>query len=440
LGEQAGENPAPEVLENSTLLKDLRDRVEGWLRKNQQKQSTLAADCGVDAADLAHFLSGQRRLPAYALANLAAALGIDAARLLVQWEYSQCRRRLQEHGGAEEAPALSAKGRGWRLAQDAFASALRHLPGDGSVRVAARGPGTLADWPGAFLPLVVFVGDRREAPPNSPADLLAASASMGDLYYLPRLQLPPETEIRSDKTAVIATSESLRTLVQSKNLLIIGSPAANLMARTVNGGACFSFHVTSEALTQAKEFQKVLEPIRYLPGELERYAGVERATPAEIEWSRRRRHMIYGFARSGILDPVDYEGLRATATTAHSDFGVVTLCRHPWSDQHVAIMAAGLHGPATAAAIKLLSQENAFVGRPLGGVFRVHVPIDAPWEQRYYHLNPEWDTHEYSMAKYEAAVNEFSGTRQRELEGSLKFWNPNDVTALLGLVGSHTKA
>lgn len=97
-------------------------------------------------------------------------------------------------------------------------------------------------------------------------------------------------------------------------------------------------------------------------------------------------------------------------------------------------MAAGLHGPATAAAIKLLSQENAFADRPLGGVFRVHVPINAPWEQRYSHLNPEWDTHPYSVAQYEAAVKEFSRAHEKELEGQLKFWNPKDVDSLLKLV------
>lgn len=122
------------------------------------------------------------------------------------------------------------------------------------------------------------------------------------------------------------------------------------------------------------------------------------------------------------------------------DYGVVSLCRHPWSDEHVAIMAAGLHGPATAAAVKLLSQENAFVNRPFGGVFHVRVPKEAPWEERYHHLNPQWDTHEYSIAKYEAAVKEFTQERKKDLEGTLKFWNTEDVTSLLKLVGSHASA
>jgi hypothetical protein len=426
---------------DSEILQELRIQVEKWIRDNRQKQSNLAEQCGVTAADLAHFLSGKRPFPAYVLANLAIELKIDANRLLVRWELSQWARKRQEDSGGKTPGLLTNKELGWDRAMTAFKSLLKRLPSSTSVQPPSSGPRTLTDWPNAFFPLVVFVGDRREMPPQTPADLLAASASMGDLYYFPKLQLPPETEIRSDKTGVIAGSEGLRTLVQDKNLLIIGSPAANLMARTVNSGACFSFHVTLDASAQAEEFQKVLEPIRYLPGELERYAGgTNPVTPMETKWSRLRRYMIYGFARSGILDPVDYSGLRAVSTNKHSDYGVVTLCRHPWSEKHVAIMAAGLHGPGTAAAVKLLSQENAFLNRPLGGVFRVHVPTDAPWEERYKHLNPEWDSHPYSLESYASSVQQFADKYQKELEGQFKFWNPSSVQALLKLVSSGFEA
>ena len=210
-----------------------------------------------------------------------------------------------------------------------------------------------------------------------------------------------------------------------------------MMARVVNSGACFSFHANPEAIRQASDFQKLLHQNRYLPDELQRFAGVNSSTPSQIEWSRRRRHMIYGFARGGILDPVDYEGLRGTTTPAYKDYGVITLCRHPWSDNCVAILAAGLHGPATAAAIKLLSQPEVFVSRPLGGVFHVHVPIDAPWEDRYHHLNPEFETHEYTIESYASAVTKFVDTHPSELKSEFAFWNPSAVRRLLtGITGS----
>jgi hypothetical protein len=216
------------------------------------------------------------------------------------------------------------------------------------------------------------------------------------------------------------------------------------MARTINRGACFSFYAAKDALAQEAAFQKVLEPIRYLPGELEHYADIVRSTdptrsapeqtPEQKEWVRRRRYLIYAFARTGILDPVHYAGPRATATNAHSDYGVVSLCRHPWSENRVAIMVAGLHGPATAAAVKLLSQKDAFVRRPLGGVFRVNVPVDAPWEERYRHLSIDWDTHEYSIDEYASALQTFTKNHSGELDDQLKFWSPTDVSTLVDLV------
>jgi len=414
---------------DSPILVELREKIKQWCRTHGQKQSTFAANCGIDPADLGHFLSSKALLPPYALANLATQLEMDPMCLLVQSEISLCVRKLEEGADQQTSEISLNRHAGWKLARDAYAALLRSIPNDGQVAPHAVRPGTLVDWSKAFLPLVVFVGDRREAPPKTPADLLAASASMGDLYYLSRLSLPSDTEIRSDKTCVITSPESLRTLLEGKNLLVIGSPAANLMARAINGGSCFSFHVTPDALTQAYDFQKLLEPIRYLPGELERYTESKCETPIQKEWSRRRRHLIYMFARSGILDPVDYAGLRGTSTGPSSDYGVVSLCKHPWSDSHVAIMAAGLHGPATAAAVKLLSKKDAFKNHPLGGVFRVNVPNEAPWEERYHHLDPEWDTHEYSVEKYEADVRGFHAQ-----DPEMKFWNPQDVMALLEVI------
>jgi hypothetical protein len=431
----AGGNPA-----NHPIMLELKLQVERWLSDHNQKQGTLAADCGFDPADLAHFLKGERPLPQYALANLAEKLDIDPARLLLFGEYCQCVRRLRESSSPEDASAtpsgVAKKRYGWEQAQQTFEALLQRLPSGELAHSPVIAPRMLGDWPMSFLPLMVFVGDRRETPPKSPADLLATSASMGDLHYLPQLRLPPETEIRSDKTVIIASRESIRNLVQDKNLLIIGSPAANLMARVVNSGACFSFHAKPEALRQALDFQKLLEPIRYLPDRLERYTDINSVTATEREWSRRRRYMIYGFARSGILDPVDYEGLRATTTPPYTDYGVISLCKHPWSDNRVAIIAAGLHGPATAASIKLLSQPNAFAERPLGGVFHVHVPVDAPWEERYHHLNPEFDTHEYTIASYAAAMQRFVEAHRSELMGEFGFWDPDAVGGLLELLSS----
>jgi hypothetical protein len=106
----------------------------------------------------------------------------------------------------------------------------------------------------------------------------------------------------------------------------------------------------------------------------------------------------------------------------------------------VAILAAGLHGPATAAAVKLLAQPGAFAERPLGGVFRVHVPNNAPWEERYHHLNPVWDTHPYTLEEYEASLDKFVGDAKNDLTGSLRFWEPDKVRTLLSLLKAQRTA
>src|SRR5271170_862745 len=193
------------------LISVLKESIQKWVQDNQGKQSALAFNCGIDPADLVHFLKLDRPWPLYALANLAIELHIDPAKLLLEWEQYQCQKKRQEVTGRE-----SKKHAGWKIASDVFGSLLEHLPNDESVQIPQSQPGTLVDWPRAFLPLIVFVGDRRELPPKSPADLLAASASMGDLYYLPRLRLPFDTEIRSDKTCVIASPDSLRQLVEER--------------------------------------------------------------------------------------------------------------------------------------------------------------------------------------------------------------------------------
>lgn len=428
------------------FLKGIRAEIDRWRHESQQSQAVLAKQCGIGNADLVNFLGNKKALPLYALANLASTLKLDVEHTIADWECCQCVSKLED-ASKLDPEKTGEKIKGWELARDAFASRLSKKPQNRLAIHESTKAATLVDWPRAFASdVVVFVGDRRETPPKSPADLLAVSGSMGDLFNFCRLALPPDTEIRSDKTSVTAHASAVSSLLRDKHLLVIGSPAANLMARTINSGACFSFYAEKDALADEAAFRKVLEPIRYLPGELEQFAysrrdsNLERSdtdreqTPEQKEWARRRRNLIYAFARSGILDPVHYVGKRAKATNAHTDYGLVSLCRHPWSDDHVAIMVAGLHGPGTAAAVKLLSEEGTFARRPLGGVFRVNVPVDAAWEERYRHLSIEWDTHEYSIQDYESSFESFTEIHKQELNTELTFWNPTDVRTLLKLI------
>lgn len=420
---------AERIIPGHNVRDVIRTEIKTWC-VGGKTQADLAKECGINQSDLSHFLSGKRPLPDGSLANLAIGLGLDPARVLLHWNGDECTEELTRLA-AHTDPVPGPKTKGWERARATYQALLARI-GDGAAHPASTGrTGTLVDWHTLF-PLVVFVGDRREKPAQSPADLLAASASLGDLFYLPSLRLPEQTEIRSDKTCVLAKNDdSLRDMLGDRNLLIIGSPAANLVARVANRGACFSFYVKEEAIDEEPAIRQKLGQIQHFPDDLEQFSEVH---------APELRRIIYGFARSGILDPVHFHGARATSTHAHADYGVITLCRHPWSDHRVAVMAAGLHGPATAAALKLLAQPDAFKEHPLGGVFRVHVPINAPWESRYHHLQPKWDTHPYTVRQYEQELDAFSNRYAAELTKQLRFWSPDDVRNLLRVMGGSAGA
>ena len=260
---------------------------------------------------------------------------------------------------------------------------------------------SLGDWPHGYDVRTVLVGDRRESPPHTSADVLALSASTGDLSFYGLLGL--RARIRSDKIVKFASEDKLmRELCH--DIVVIGSPAANLAARIVNRGACFRF-AQSPMLRQIEaKFEKELEPIAFNRLKLKEYLDPKGSTESERRAKETRvkdlRHMLQEFARAGFVDPVDYNGLRGFTRRPSNDYGVVTLCRNPWSPDHVAILAAGIGGPGTAAALKLLARPGAFAERPLGGVFEVAISQEAAWEDRYDLLDIEWDSHPYELEQF----------------------------------------
>jgi len=106
---------------------------------------------------------------------------------------------------------------------------------------------SLANFPQAFLPLTIILGDRREWPLKSPGDLLAWSPSMLDVMHLHRLGLGhaleqgKDVQIMSDKYFVDLDDDGLSVRLNDRHLLSIGSPAANLGTRFLNAGAFFPF-------------------------------------------------------------------------------------------------------------------------------------------------------------------------------------------------------
>ncbi|MCJ7544359.1 MAG: hypothetical protein MUP47_07310, partial [Phycisphaerae bacterium] len=191
--------------------------------------------------------------------------------------------------------------------------------------------------------------------------------------------------------------------------MIVGSPAANLAARAANQGACFSFLVSPDDLKGESDFEKRLNENPYDSDFLAEHLNVNSSDPVCAEWAKHRKKLLHGFARSGIFDPFDYTmGPTAPQRKGTVDFGIVTLCKHPWSEDSVAILAAGIGGPATAAALKWLATPGVFDRHPLGGVFHVNVSREAAWDDRYGMLHPKWDTREYDLEAYEKAISAYA--------------------------------
>jgi hypothetical protein len=280
---------------------------------------------------------------------------------------------------------------------------------------------SLCDWPSGFDVRTILVGDRRESPPHNAADVLVKPASTADLMYVSDLHLenqeiPPR--IRSDKIILLANPVALQTKLDS-DLLVVGSPAANLGSRELNAGACFRFQVDPTVQKIEEKFRNDLQPIKYDREALEQFVDVNQ----DRERVSRLHYMLEGFARPGFIDPTSALGLRGVSTRNWNDFGVVSLCKHPWAENRVAVMVAGVKGPATAAGLKLLGTEGAFKDHPLGGVFTVNISTDASWEDRYDLLKPRWDTNPYDLAKYRKGVDAssfLSASEKKCIEGLIE--------------------
>lgn len=57
----------------------------------------------------------------------------------------------------------------------------------------------------------------------------------------------------------------------------------------------------------------------------------------------------------------------------------------------------------------MLAQRTKFEKHPWGGVIKVQVSDQARWEERFNHLNPKWETHDYDTESY---LRQLSDLRQ----------------------------
>lgn len=292
--------------------------------------------------------------------------------------------------------------RGERL-REAAMKAFAPVPRGGAE--VGRGPATgrtLRDFPEAFYPLAVVTGDKREDRGFliSVADFGAYSASPADTRWIFNLGLGADVVKHIDKNFLLLTEDRLVERFAEMNLLVIGSPASNHLARMVNGSAVFRFNYSREAEeTITREIEKARGMTK---AQLSAYQ-----VDLREQLSSRKRALFAG----GICDPTN-PPTYVTATYAQIaanvqfDFGVLTFCANPFYERlcrqqgrendhkYVAILAAGIHHPATAHAVRLLGRDTrrtAFDTHPYGGVIRVVLDIDEPFSERTEKAAWFWD-------------------------------------------------
>jgi hypothetical protein len=314
-----------------------------------------------------------------------------------------------------------------RLLTEAFA--VLTSSADGRRINARRKPlSSLADFPGND-PLTIIMGDRREPRVTSAADCLIYSGSVTDAMFLPHMWQGLEgATIRSDKLLVRMPQEYLEEQVpeiSERNLLIIGSPAANWGARILNKGAIFPFRIDPDVVRQseallnddrmqdedfAHEFWTLAQAadetgVHLDEDELSRLGDDDRQQregAAELVRTvlggSTAKAVMNRFRTFGVLDPADQEN-HGTFFHSANDFAVVTIARNPYSKtgRHRTVICAGIHGPGTAAALReLLTNPETFKARTLGAVLEVRLRTDLAWSERFDRAKVSPQTREYA--------------------------------------------
>lgn len=280
----------------------------------------------------------------------------------------------------------------------------------GNSPINSRPITSVADFPGGD-PFTIILGDRRDTRATSAADCLIYSGSVTDAMYLTHLgEHISNATIKSDKILARMPIDYLQDSLGKRNLLIVGSPAANLGARILNDEAVFPFRIDRDP---AGKGRRVIADRRMqdevFASEFYRFAQSEsQELPLEFETrevdepERAKRNAAIQFAREilsqstakafmnkfrtfGILDPADQEN-HGTSIHQANDFAVVTLARNPYcsSGYYRAVICAGIHGPGTAAALReLLTSPQTFADRPLGAVLEVELTLSLDWVSRF---------------------------------------------------------
>lgn len=319
-----------------------------------------------------------------------------------------------------------------------------------SVSAKQRGGRTLEDFPHGFYPMKAVFGDRREWNPKTPADIFASPVSITDLMFFHTLGFADTVPIVSDKFFVLMDDDFLRREFGQCNLLVVGSPGVNLASRVINAHAIFRFDLSAEA----RQFEKSLREFRELDDlnylrvfwdmaqdpahiNLAKYknSGVSEEMRQKLAdkvqallGTQKTELMTDNFRKPGLVDAF-HRYVTAKVTGDHNDYGLISLARNPFaeSDDFVAIMVAGIHGPGTAHALRMLSKPRNFARHPFGGIIEVTLNPRLDWPSRFEKACWQWQTQKEGYTADELIANLENALAHPDDNHSAAFVNYTDA-------------
>ena len=234
--------------------------------------------------------------------------------------------------------------------------------------------------------------------------------------FLPKLGLPQDCAVKSDKIFATMDEDQLRREFGKTNILVIGSPGVNLASRIFNEHCLFRFTIDPQLNEVEKELGS-LDLLDNLPA-LRAFWKMAK-DPAKIDlaefqdWdlspellirSSEEARRLFGhrspayyvslFSGSGLIDPA--QKVVTLQRHNHNDFAVISLGRNPYADKpnYVCIMAAGIGSLGTAHAVRALA-DKSFAEHPFGGIIKVDLnTIKAP-PKDFEEAPAEWHTKSY---------------------------------------------
>jgi nucleoside 2-deoxyribosyltransferase len=105
--------------------------------------------------------------------------------------------------------------------------------------------------------------------------------------------------------------------------------------------------------------------------------------------------------RPGIFDSLSGTN-RGASIGAYKDYGLIAVLPNLFSlgEEYSIIYVAGVHGPGTAAGLRMLADKKSFIDHPYGGIYEVNIDRFASFFEKIRQSPGRWETPAYRDKEY----------------------------------------